>query len=971
VSDLTFRDGAALPSAAGPGLRARIHGHVRSPLTRSGYALLLSSAITSVLGLAYWFLAARLYEADELGRGAALVSAMLLVTSLATAGLKRGLIRFVPTAGAGRARLVLQVYGAGIAVALAFGGIFLVAFRGWSDKLDFVRDHPLGPALFLLGVAAWGLFVLQDAVLIGARRAAVVPVANAVFSVAKIATLVGFLVMVDHRWGVFLSWLVPALGTAVVVNAWLFGRGLRSRDDDVAEEPATVGQVVRFTSGEYVASLLWQTAIYFTPLLVLARAGATANAHYYLASQLAYALFLVSSNVTDALVAEGSTKGPGDLARSVRRAVLQISALLVPAVLGLALLAPLVMSAFGPGYEADAVGVLRLMALAAVPNTVSTVVVAICHVRQRLWVVIVLQATMAALTLGLAWVWVGSHGVVGAAAAWLVAQTVAAVLAVVLALRTEHISGRALREGLATWAGEARSALVRRRATGRMAEQVGALPAGVVPDGPVRLLTAGHDLLVVAAGTGHAARVVRLAEGRQGREVIAAHRSQLESLHADGRLALLRSLIPEVVAADAGSRWLVETAIPGQPASRLGSPEQRDRAVAAGLVELERIHGATARQILVTPDLVDEWVHGPVAAVAALVDDEQAARGLAVLHRRLTAELVDRPVTVARLHGDPSLDNLLFSPDGRMLLGIVDWETSRLGLPELDLIALVLSRRSRPGGELGEEVVDLLEGGWDVAERELLGRGWSTNAHVRPTTLLLLAWLGHVSANLTKTDRYASNGWWVRHNVTRVLVALADDAGAGAPARDLLAPEVDADLAGDADLDLVGPARRRTVAPRRVARRIPRRALQVAVALSAIAALAVQWVSIPSVVRGALVASALVVAPGVVLARRLGAAGVLARGVIGAGGAVAAVVLAAEALLYAGAWSPVALLAIVGAVTTALSLVDPVVAPLPPVEPEPHRFAPMTLRDAAAPAPRISDRWDGDREARMSGGGRR
>jgi hypothetical protein len=336
-----------------------------------------------------------------------------------------------------------------------------------------------------------------------------------------------------------------------------------------------------------------------------------------------------------------------------------------------------------------------------------------------------------------------------------------------------------------------------------------------------------------------------------------------------------------------------------------------------------------------------------VAAIAGLVDDEQAARGLAVLHQRLTSELVDRPVTVARLHGDPSLDNLLFSPDGRTLLGIVDWESSGLGLPELDLIALVLSRRSRPGREMGEEVVDILEGGWDVAERELLGRGWSTNAHVRPTTLLLLTWLGHVAANLQKTDRYSSNGWWVRHNVAQVLVALAGDgAAAGAIAADPLAPDVDLTVA-DRTPAVAGPAP--------LPRRLPRRAVQAGVVLVTAAALAAEAASAPSVVRGLLVVLALLVAPSIVLARRLGGAGVLARSVIGGGGALATDVLLAEVLLYAHLWSPVGLLAVVGALTTALAVVDPVVAPLAPVPPALHAFPPVVLRPGAgAASPGIS-----------------
>ncbi|MCU1356224.1 MAG: hypothetical protein JWM89_1642, partial [Acidimicrobiales bacterium] len=140
-------------------LQGRVRSHLRSPLTRSGYALLLSSVITSVLGLGYWVLAAHLYDEEVLGRGAALVSAMVLVTSLATAGLKRGLIRFVPTAGTRARGLVGRVYVVGLGVAVAFGIVLLTGFDGFEDRLTGLQHSRFAPVLFLLGVVAWGLFV--------------------------------------------------------------------------------------------------------------------------------------------------------------------------------------------------------------------------------------------------------------------------------------------------------------------------------------------------------------------------------------------------------------------------------------------------------------------------------------------------------------------------------------------------------------------------------------------------------------------------------------------------------------------------------------------------------------------------------------------------------------------------------------------------------------------------------------------
>ena len=55
---------------------ARLTAHLRDPLYRNGYALVLSSAATSVLGILYWVLAARLYSTAVIGVNSALLSAL-------------------------------------------------------------------------------------------------------------------------------------------------------------------------------------------------------------------------------------------------------------------------------------------------------------------------------------------------------------------------------------------------------------------------------------------------------------------------------------------------------------------------------------------------------------------------------------------------------------------------------------------------------------------------------------------------------------------------------------------------------------------------------------------------------------------------------------------------------------------------------------------------------------------------------
>jgi O-antigen/teichoic acid export membrane protein len=376
-------------------VRKRLRGHLSSPLTRSGYALIASSIITSVLGFAYWLVAARVFDAEDLGRGAATISGLVLVATIVTSGLKRGLIRFLPVTGPRAGWFVARVYLAAAGATAVLAALFVLGADRWSPDLFGSGAGPLFVVVFSAATAVWAVFVLQDPVLVAARRTWAVPATNGLFSLGKIALLPVVPLVLADRWGIFASWMIPAVITVVLVSGVLIPTTLRSHRPFASADGTEVPlrQMRRFAGAEYVGAIAWLGAVNLLPLLVVARAGAEANASYYLAEQLGYALFLVSSNITDALVAEGARPG-AELPGLVRRSSTQIALLMLPGILVLGLFAPQFMGMFGAGYRADGTDVLRLLVLASIPNAVTTVLVAIAHVRRRLGVVVAVQICM-------------------------------------------------------------------------------------------------------------------------------------------------------------------------------------------------------------------------------------------------------------------------------------------------------------------------------------------------------------------------------------------------------------------------------------------------------------------------------------------------------------------------------------------------------------------------------------------------
>ena len=91
-----------------------------APLLVNGYALVFNAGLTAVLGVVFWFAAARLYSQEQVGLAAALISSMTTISYFAQMNLGSLLTRFLPSARAGARGLITRVYAvAGLATAVA------------------------------------------------------------------------------------------------------------------------------------------------------------------------------------------------------------------------------------------------------------------------------------------------------------------------------------------------------------------------------------------------------------------------------------------------------------------------------------------------------------------------------------------------------------------------------------------------------------------------------------------------------------------------------------------------------------------------------------------------------------------------------------------------------------------------------------------------------------------------------------
>ncbi|QMU77480.1 hypothetical protein GXW83_19035 [Streptacidiphilus sp. PB12-B1b] len=400
-------------------LRSRLRVPRNSePLLRNGHVLNLSALVTAALGAIYWILATSWYSTASVGRSYAALSAASLLAGIGQLNLADILVRFVPSAGRHTRRLTLRCYTASAAFSTAVAVLFLVLVPVVAPGLDYLRT-PVAAVCFVAATAGYAIFVLQDGALTGLRRTGWVLGENAVFATVKVVLLVGCGILALSA-GILVSWAGALIVALLVTNVYLFRHAVPAHER-AAATAAAPPRMLRYAAADYLGALFRLTAYNAAPLLVLDRLGSTDSAYFSLAWVIAYTLFLAAYNMGSSMIVEAA-HAPERLAENARRVLRHSGALLTAAAVLLGVTAPWLLRLFGPGYAEHGTTLLRLLAVAAVPNLLVGVAVDVARARRKLAWAVGLQAALCILVLGLSALLLPVMGVTGVGVAWLITE---------------------------------------------------------------------------------------------------------------------------------------------------------------------------------------------------------------------------------------------------------------------------------------------------------------------------------------------------------------------------------------------------------------------------------------------------------------------------------------------------------------------------------------------------------------------
>lgn len=409
-------------ASATPSFRVAVRRVARDPLVRTASPLVINTGANALLGVAFWVVAARLFDEATVATNTAVVAAMATLSGIAQLNLGQGLAVLVPRSGAGARRVVVRAYAAVSAFGLVVLGLFIGLVLPHLE-LASTLDSPSRLAVLAIGVLTLNLFALQDAALIALRKGRVVPVENTVFGAAKLLLLVPFAALLP-AFGIFTAWVVPMVLIVPVVSGLIV---LRRRPAVSSRSVTGARDTVGGLALDYVGYLFHVCSTMLMPVIALELLPPLEAAVFSVAWLTSSTIDLIAYNVGTALMVEASY---GHDSRALRSSVLRrgLPLVVVVAVVGV-LAAPLVLGLYGPTYADNGVATLQLLLCATVARSMVTFAVAEARAHRQIGFVVWMRAQNTMIALTLAVMLAPRLGLEGLAVAWLCAQGAGALVA--------------------------------------------------------------------------------------------------------------------------------------------------------------------------------------------------------------------------------------------------------------------------------------------------------------------------------------------------------------------------------------------------------------------------------------------------------------------------------------------------------------------------------------------------------------
>ena len=392
-------------------------------LFKNSIYLMVTNFANLILGFFFWVIASRYYTPNDIGITSAILSSISLISMISSVGFPTALLFYLPRDSKNANKTINSCVTVSIIISAIFSVIFILALDRWEPLFKPIFDNVKLVSIFIVITVMTTISALMSGVFTAERRSSFTMVKENLFGIIKIFSMIlftGFGVV-----GIFLSWSVGLVFSMIIGFILLYR--IRKYLPKFTFDPI-IKNIVGYSARNYIAGIFNSLPRLILPIMIMNLVSTDSAGYFFIAMTVAGLLYGISQSISSSLLAESFK---GDIWENVSKAVRFNLFLLIPGLLLFMILGKFVMNLFSHNYAENATTALIILAIASVPLSAINIFTTVRNAQKRVGNTIKINAIVAAITLILAIPLMRFLNIEGAALAFLLGNTIGAMIIIV------------------------------------------------------------------------------------------------------------------------------------------------------------------------------------------------------------------------------------------------------------------------------------------------------------------------------------------------------------------------------------------------------------------------------------------------------------------------------------------------------------------------------------------------------------
>lgn len=384
---------------------------------KNAYILISDGISNTFLGFIYWLIAARLFEASDIGIANSAISAIILVVSLSVQGFGVGIIRLLPQYPDKENQVINSCLTLSLILLSLILSIFYLFLPFWSTSLNSFID---GKILFFVLFSFSYLYTqLLDCVFISTRKTQNLLIKNLQLNVIKLLLLLGFIHQESN--GLYYSWGISIVIICIIETLIVRKRVNTSYKPALFFDRELGREVLGYSMKNHVADVVSSIPSMILPIMIAELINVKMVAYFTIPWMIVNSLMIIERSTSQSLFAEISDD-ISLLSFKVAKSIKFLLYQLFPLLFMILLFGKYILSIYGEEYSSNGYSLLVILTMSLIPYSLNVTYFVILRAKKELSTLQLYSFFLTTSILVLSYFMAIRWSLIGIGIAWLSAQ---------------------------------------------------------------------------------------------------------------------------------------------------------------------------------------------------------------------------------------------------------------------------------------------------------------------------------------------------------------------------------------------------------------------------------------------------------------------------------------------------------------------------------------------------------------------